>query len=166
MHMPVALGEVGSGVADAVAAGSEGVGDLIDRGAETPREEAPPGIVQPRLGFAPALIDHKSVRLDHRVAHGLGGLGKLGEGTPRLFGDEGVTVAAGNSCRHGAKRTQRALDGKGGNEAGHTAGDKPCHRTVGHGRKHRNQAGAKHRQRNPQAWQPIANADQHDVPSV
>jgi hypothetical protein len=34
MHMPVALGEVGSGVADAVAAGSEGVGDLIDRGAE------------------------------------------------------------------------------------------------------------------------------------
>ena len=82
MHMPVALGEVGSGVADAVAAGSEGVRDLIDRGAETPREEAPPGIVQPRLGFAPALIDHKSVRLDHRVAHGLGGLGKLGEGTP------------------------------------------------------------------------------------
>src|ERR1700704_6235898 len=99
MHMPVALGEIGSGVADAVAAGSEGIRDLIDRRAETPREEAPPGTMQPRLGLAPALIDHQNVRLDHRATHGLGGLGKLGEGTLRLFGDDGITVAAGDSCR-------------------------------------------------------------------
>lgn len=53
MHVLVALGEIGGGIADALAAVGEDVGDLVDRGTEAPGEEAPPGMMKPRFSLAP-----------------------------------------------------------------------------------------------------------------
>lgn len=86
MHVAVPLGKIGGGVADAAAAIGEGAGDAIDRRAEAPREKATPGIMQPRLGLAPALIDRSHVGLDHGAAQRFRGLGKLGERTFGLLG--------------------------------------------------------------------------------
>ena len=143
MHVAVALGEIGGGVADPPAAVGEGGGDVVDRAAEAPGEEAAAGKMQPRLGLAPALIDHQRIGLDHRAAQGVGGSGKLGEGTAGLLGDEGVAVAAGDAGRDLGQQAHRALDGEGGDQAGDAAGDRPDHRAAGHGGEHGDQAGGR-----------------------
>ena len=146
MHMPVALGEVGSGVADAAAAVGESIGHLIDRRAEAPCEEAAAGVMQPRLGLAAALIDGERVGLDHGGAEQLSGFGKLGERTLGLLRHDGVTVAAGNALGHTCERTQRPLDGKGGEQSGDAAQHQAEKRPARLGGQNGDEAGAKHRQ--------------------
>ena len=96
------------------------------------------------------------LRDSHRATQGVGGCGKLGEGTAGLLGDEGVAVAAGDAGRDLGQQAHRALDGEGGDEAGDAAGDRPHHRAVGHGGEHGDQAGGQNRQGDPGARQCLA----------
>ncbi len=65
VHMLVALGEVGGGIADPLAAVGEHGGDLIDGFAEPSGDEASPGMCSRASASRRLLVDHERVGLDH-----------------------------------------------------------------------------------------------------
>ena len=73
-HVAVAGGEIGGGDADALAGIREGRHHVVDRGLETPRDELPSGLAQPRFGDLAIAIDREIVGVAERRPHRLGRL--------------------------------------------------------------------------------------------
>ncbi len=127
MHVAVAFLEVGGGLADPGAAVGEGLDHVVDGAAEAAGEEAAARHVQPRLRFAPPLIDGERVGFEHRGAQGIDASGDGGKGTGLLTRQDGLAVAMGDAVRHGGERLERRLDDHDGGERraepGQNAGD-------------------------------------------
>ena len=149
VHMLVAFGEVGGGIADPLAAVGEHGGDLIDGFAEPSGDEVSPGMMEPRFCFAPLLIDSESIGLDDRLSQSFRACGEIAQRTLGLLRHDGVAVAAGDLANHGRKHAQRPLDGNGCHQPGYRSGKQPYAKPACHGGKHRNEAGAQYRQDNP-----------------
>ena len=167
-HVAVALAELRGGAPDALAGIGEGVDHFFDGAAKLAGEEQPAGVMQPRFGLTPALVDADRVGLDQRGAYRFRGVGKPPDGAVAdQFGQRGVAIAAGNAVDRGDDAGEAGFgegaDQRGADEADHQRGDNAGlqarrHRQADHESGHRNpQRGTRNwRSVWRRHWRPVA----------
>ena len=155
-HLPVRLRQVLGGAADALAGAGEGGDDLVDALAEAAGEEQPAGVMQPRLGLAPPLIDGDGVGLDQRVADGLGGGAEVLQGAVAdALGQAGVAVAAGDLADRGDDAGEAAFGEGADGERAH-GGEAERERAAARRRSARRRRAAPRRTRARRSTAPVA----------
>ena len=151
-HHLIGLGEIGGGAADAFAGAGESIDHLLDAAAEIAGEKQPAGMVQPRFGLAPELVDGDRVGFDQRGANGFGGAGEIPDGAVAdQIGQGRVAVAAGDAVNRGDDAGEPAFgegaDQRRADDAGHDSRQDADLQACGDC--HADEEG---RRRNPQRW--------------
>ena len=101
-HQTVGLRQLGGGAANAFAGLGKGIDHIVDRAPEIAGEKMLAGVMQPRLGFAPDLVNRQRIGLEQRRADDAGGIAEILDGAiAHQFRKAGVTVAAGDGRDRG-----------------------------------------------------------------
>ena len=153
-HQPVAFGEIGGGAADTFAGGGEFIDDIVDAAPEVAGEEGAAGMMQPRFGFAPALVDGERIGLNQCAADHLCGLAELAQrAVAEMAGQAEIAVAAGDLADGGGHGRQPPFGERADHRGADNAhGQRHDHRMRQLQREHHRRADKEGRHRNPQSW--------------
>ena len=109
-HIAIADRQIGGGHADALAGAGEGLRHIADRGLETPRDELPSGLTQPRFGDPAVTIDRDIVGLTERQTHRLRRFAEtLHAAVAHRIGNVGKAVTACNAHKSAEQARQTVL---------------------------------------------------------